>query len=73
VTLRPVKPCTRCTVTEVDPATGRQQPGVLQVLATFRADPKLGGALTFGQNCILTGGLEGAIRVGDPVEVVLRF
>ena len=73
VTLRPVKPCTRCTVTEVDPATGRQQPGVLQVLATFRADPKLGGALTFGQNCILTGGIDGAIRVGDPVEVVLRF
>ena len=50
-----------------------QDPGVLQVLATFRADPKLGGALTFGQNCIVTGGLDGTLRVGDPVEVVLRF
>lgn len=73
VVMKVVKPCTRCTIPEVDPATGRPAPGILQVLAGFRADPKLGGAVTFGQNCIVTGGLDGAIRVGDPVSVNYRL
>ena len=63
--LRLVKPCTRCTVTEVDPGTGRHEPGVLRVLAAFRADPALGGAVTFGRNAIVAAGLDGALRVGD--------
>ncbi len=71
--LRIVKPCTRCTITEVDPQAGRHEPGMLQVLATFRADPTLGGAVTFGQNAIVAGGLDGALRVGDPLEVAHRW
>jgi uncharacterized protein YcbX len=73
VVLKAVKPCTRCTIPEVDPATGRHEAGILQVLATFRSDPKLGGAVTFGQNCVVLEGLDGALRVGDPVEVASRF
>jgi uncharacterized protein YcbX len=73
VTLRLVKPCTRCTIPEVDPGTGRHQAGILQVLAAFRADPKLGGAATFGQNAVVTDGLDGTLRVGDPVVPVLRW
>lgn len=72
VVLRLVKPCTRCTITEVDPRTGRHAPGLLGVLASFRADPRLGGAVTFGRNAIVTGGLDAALRVGDPLEVVHR-
>jgi uncharacterized protein YcbX len=72
VVLRAVKPCTRCTIPEVDPATGRHEPGVLQVLAGFRSDPRLGGAATFGQNCIVVEGLQGVIRVGDPIETSYR-
>jgi uncharacterized protein YcbX len=71
--LRVVKPCTRCTITEVDPQSGRPEPGVLQVLATFRADPTVGGAVTFGQNAIVTGGLDGTLHVGDPLEVAHRW
>lgn len=63
--LRVVKPCTRCTVIEVDPQTARAQPGLLQVMAGFRAHPTLGGAVTFGQNAIVVDGLDGALRVGD--------
>lgn len=73
VVLKVVKPCTRCTVTEVDPATGRHEAGLLQVLSLFRSDPKLGGAITFGQNCILTHGLDATIRIGDAVGVAHRF
>jgi uncharacterized protein YcbX len=71
--LKAVKPCTRCTIPEVDPATGRHEPGVLQVLADFRSDPRLGGAVTFGQNCIVVAGLDGTIRVGDPIEARYRL
>lgn len=71
--LKVVKPCTRCTIPEVDPATGRHEAGILQVLGLFRSDPRLGGAVTFGQNCIVTEGLEGVIRVNDSVSVAHRF
>ena len=71
--LRIVKPCTRCAITEVDPATGRHAAGVLQVLATFRADPKLGGAPTFGQNAIVAAGLGGRLRVGEVLEGAYRW
>ncbi|MFM1990680.1 MAG: hypothetical protein RJA99_3637 [Pseudomonadota bacterium] len=71
--LRIVKPCTRCTITEVDPQTGRHDPGVLQVLAGFRANPKLGGAVTFGQNAIVVDGLDGALTVGAPLLPSYRW
>jgi uncharacterized protein YcbX len=73
VVLKLVKPCTRCTITEVDPATGQHGAGLLQVLALFRGDPRLGGAVTFGQNAIVNEGLGGMLRVGDPIEVAHRF
>ena len=71
-TLRLVKPCTRCTVAEVDPRTGRHEGGLLRLLATFRAEPRLGGAVTFGHNAIVAGGLDGALRVGDALVATRR-
>jgi uncharacterized protein YcbX len=73
VVMRIVKPCTRCTIPEVDPQTGRHEAGLLLVLASFRADPKLGGAVTFGQNAIVVGGLDGVLRVGDPLVATPRW
>ncbi len=70
--LRLVKPCTRCAITEVDPRTGQREGGLLRLLATFRADPRLGGAVTFGQNAIVAGGLDGVLRVGDLLKVGYR-
>jgi uncharacterized protein YcbX len=60
-----VKRCGRCVIVNVDPATGRTAPGVLEALAAFR---KEGTKVLFGQNAIHRG--EGWVRVGDPVEVL---
>lgn len=65
--LRVVKPCPRCSVTTVDPATGERGVEPLRTLSTYR---KREGGVMFGQNALHDG--EGTIRVGDPVEVLSR-
>lgn len=62
-----VKPCSRCTVPTVDPATGKRDPAVepLKTLRTFRA---VNEAVMFGQNVIFHGA-SGRVRVGDTVTV----
>lgn len=65
--LRVVKPCPRCTVTTVDPASGERGAEPLRTLSTYR---KREGGVMFGQNALHRG--EGTIRVGDPVEVLSR-
>lgn len=65
--LRVVKPCPRCTVTTVDPATGERGPEPLRTLSTYR---KRDGGVMFGQNALHRG--DGTIRVGDSVEVLSR-
>lgn len=65
--LRVVKPCSRCTVTTVDPATGERGPEPLRTLSTYR---KRDGRVMFGQNALHRG--DGTIRVGDSVEVLSR-
>jgi hypothetical protein len=64
---RVVKPCVRCVVTTLDPATGEGGREPLRTLATFRKTEK---GVTFGQN-LLADGL-GVLRVGDAVEAVER-
>ena len=67
VPLDVVKPCARCVMTTVDPATGtipdHQEP--LVTLATFRKGPK---GVMFGQNVVHRA--LGTLHVGDAVEVV---
>ncbi len=62
-----VKPCTRCTFTTVNPATGefdaRGEP--LRTLKTYRNTPD---GIIFGQNLIARGA--GTVRLGDPVLVL---
>jgi len=70
VTLRLVKPCTRCTVTTVDPATGERGDEPLATLAGYRMDERWGG-ITFGMNAIVERA--GAIRVGDRARVAFAF
>ena len=60
-----VKPCERCVVTSVDPATSEAGKEPLATLATYR---KRDGKVMFGQNCIHRE--LGTIRVGDAVEVL---
>ena len=73
VLLRPVKPCARCTIPDVDPATAETGTAVNETLRGYRADPRVNGALTFGMNVIVLEGVEQALRVGQPAGANLRF
>jgi len=73
VVLRPVKPCPRCPIPNVDPSTGESSPEVLEALRAYRADPRLDGALTFGMNAVIVRGAGLTLRVGDAVSADWRF
>lgn len=73
VRLKLVKPCARCPIPNVDPATGESSPEVLDALQGYRADPRLDGALTFGMNAILLDGVGQTLRVGDAVAGEWQF
>ncbi len=70
VAIRPVKPCARCSVPGVDPATGEHSPVVTDVLAGMRATRD---GVMFGVNAIVVEGAGATLRLGDAVEVELRF
>lgn len=71
--LKPVKPCSRCPIPDIDPATALSSPEVGDMLRTYRSDARVGGAITFGMNAIVLQGVEHALRVGQPVGANLRF
>jgi len=73
VRLRLVKPCIRCTIPNVDPlsAATSHEPG--DTLASFRADPRVQGGITFGMNAVVVEGLEHTLRVGQTARASLRF
>ena len=73
VVLRPVKPCARCPIPNVDPAKGESSPEVLATLSRYRAHPALDGAITFGMNCVIVQGAGATLRVGDAVAADWRF
>jgi uncharacterized protein YcbX len=68
IRLRLVKPCTRCNIPNIDPATGLSDPAVGMVLKTYRQDPRMQGRLTFGMNAIVSTGVNQWLRVGQPVS-----
>ena len=73
VRLKLVKPCARCPIPNVDPATGEPAPHVMDALQTYRADLRVGGALTFGMNAIVLAGAGQTLRVGDAAQGDWRF
>jgi uncharacterized protein YcbX len=73
VQLKLVKPCTRCTIPDVDPQTAQTGHAVGDALQVYRADPRVDGALTFGQNAVIVAGLGRRLRVGDGVSAALAF
>jgi len=60
-----VKPCARCVVTTIDPATGAAGLEPLRTLASYR---NVGGKVLFAWNLVHRG--TGILQVGDPVEVL---
>jgi uncharacterized protein YcbX len=70
--IRMVKPCARCSVPGVDPATGEHDSAVPDMLARYRArtgsEPQ---GVMFGVNAIVSAGEGTLLRVGDAVDVTL--
>jgi uncharacterized protein YcbX len=73
VVLKLVKPCGRCTVPDVDPVTAEQGHAVADTMAAYRAEPRIGGGLAFGQNAVIIAGFEHRLRVGAGVRATLAF
>lgn len=73
VRLRLVKPCPRCPIPNVDPATGEpgHEPG--DTLSTYRADDRVGGAVSFGMNAVIVEGVECGLRAGLAGTASIRF
>lgn len=73
VRLKLVKPCPRCPIPNIDPATAEvgTEPG--DTLAGYRADARVGGAISFGMNAVIVEGIERALRVGQSGRATIRF
>lgn len=73
VRLKPVKPCPRCPIPNIDPATAQSSPAVGDTMQGYRQDARQGGAATFGMNAIVLDGADTVLRVGQSVESTFRF
>ncbi len=73
VLLKPVKPCPRCPIPNVDPLTARSSPEVGDMLQSYRRDARLDGAVTFGMNTIILRGIGAILRVGQSVSADFDF
>ncbi|MEX3824625.1 MOSC domain-containing protein, partial [Paraburkholderia sp. BR14262] len=77
VVLRFVKPCARCPITTIDQLSGERDAQwptePLDTLAVFRADPRVDGGLTFGQNAMVVTGAGKHVTVGARAEWEYRF
>ena len=73
VRLKLVKPCARCPIPDVDPQTGTAGHAVGDVLASYRADPRMNGQLTFGMNAVIVEGILRSLRVGAAGGANYRF
>lgn len=71
VTMRLVKPCTRCVITSTDQRTGERSTNPLPVLRTFRFDSDLLG-VTFGMNAVVVAGVGATLERGTKCEVALK-
>ena len=71
--LTPVKPCSRCPIPNIDPDTAQSHPSVSDTLQAYRQDARLNGAITFGMNAIVTGGVDRLLKVGQGVRADYAF
>lgn len=73
VQLRLVKPCVRCSIPDVDPATAELGHAVGDLLLAQRPDTRMGGALTWGMNAIVLAGDGQTLRCGQTLHATYRF
>jgi len=72
VTMKLVKPCTRCLITTTDQETGERGVEPLATLASYRMNDTFGG-VTFGVNAVVASGAGKEIHVGATASYSLRF
>lgn len=73
VVLKPVKPCPRCPIPNIEPATAQSSPAVGDILQSYRQDARLDGAVTFGMNAIVIEGVDTVLRVGQAFGADFAF
>ena len=71
--LKPVKPCPRCPIPNIDPLTALSSPEVGDMLQSYRADARVNGALTFGINLIPLTGIDHQLRLGQRLVASYLF
>ena len=71
VTLRLIKPCTRCIIPSLDQSTGLPDIDPLPELKRFRFDPLLRG-VTFGVNAVISSGAGHSLERGNLCEITYR-
>lgn len=71
--LKPVKPCPRCPIPNIDPATALSSTEVGDLLQSYRQDARVNGAVTFGMNAIVLNGIDHQLQVGQRVDASYRF
>ena len=67
VEIKPVKPCPRCPIPNIDPTTALSSPGVGDMLQSYRSDARVKGAVTFGMNAIVLAGVDQQLKLGQRV------
>ena len=73
VRLKLVKPCVRCTIPNVDPASADVGAEPLATLAGFRADARMNGGITFGMNAIVVDGIDRTLQTGAAGRASVAF
>jgi hypothetical protein len=73
ICLRPIKPCPRCPMPAVDQITAQVGDNPVDVLQTYRSNPMLDGAVTFGMNVMVSEGTGQYLQLGDVLELNLAF
>ncbi len=71
LTLKLVKPCTRCSIPSLDPETGAPSTDPTPALKRFRFSPELHG-VTFGENAVIAASGGRDLRRGSAVAITWR-
>ena len=71
--LKPVKPCVRCPIPDIDPTSAISTHDVCDMLQTYRSDARVDCAVTFGMNAVVLEGFEQTLKAGQVVTANYRF
>ena len=73
VVLKPVKPCARCPIPNIDPATATSRPGRRRHAADLPGRPAGRGGITFGMNAITVDGIDRMCGSASRSRAALQF